>query len=255
MSLIQKIIDLSLTLTYPFLYFGQWGKKQVIYSINGAKFKIRTWTSDKTITNEIFKREAYTFNNEFKIKPGDIVLDIGGHIGVFVVLAARTAKKVLVYEPLKENYDLLNENIKLNTLNNVKSFNVAVSDKAGTVTFFPEKGNVGGSSLYGKNLSKKIKVPATTLQKIFLDNKLKRINFLKLDAEGAEYNILLNAPKPLLKKIDRIVLEFHDYLEHQNHRYHELIRMLEASGFNVQISQSYVEKFLKTGKLKAIRHS
>jgi len=252
MSLSQRIGNLILTATYPFLYFGEWTKDKVIYNIDGCIFKLRVWTSDKTVVWEVFKNKIYTDDENFKINSSDIILDIGGNIGAFSVFAARNAKKVYVYEALKENYDLLNENLKLNKLNNVKSFNLAVSDKVGKEEFFIEKGNIGGSSFYKKSYSiRKVKVFTTTLKKIFFDNHLKKINFLKMDVEGAEYKILLNASPALLKKIDKIVLEFHDNLSY-GHNYNDLKELLENNGFDVCVSIiPFLGKIFKTGIIKA----
>jgi len=253
MSFQQWLESFGLKLTYPFTYFGQWSKKRVIYNINNCKFILRVWTSDKNTVWDVFKFKEYSPDKSFKIKPSDIVLDIGGNIGAFTVFAARTAKKVYVYEPLKENYDLLNENVKLNGLNNVKSFNFAVSDRVGKEEFFIGKGNIGGSSLYEKSYSnKKIEVHSVTLKKVFSDNNIKRINFLKLDAEGAEYKILLNAPKALLKRIDKIILEFHDNIPQHRHNYLDLKRLLEDNGFDVKIQTSFLlRKLYNLGRLSA----
>jgi len=255
MQLSQKIIDAGLKFVYPFIYFGQWNKDKIIYHIDNCKFKVRVGTSDKIAIWEIFNKKEYTDENNFKIKSSDIVVDIGGHIGAFTVFAAKQAKQVYAYEALKGNYDLLNENIELNNLKNVRSFNVAVSDKIGEEEFFIAKGNVGGSSLYKTTYSKhKIKVPTITLKEIFSANNLERINFLKIDAEGAEYKILLNTPKSLLCKIDKIALEFHDNIREHGHNYKELIKLFKDNSFYVNVPTSFLIRILfKLGRIKAIR--
>lgn len=255
MSWSQRIVNFGLKLAYPVVYFGKWDKDKIIYDVGSCRFKVRVGTSDKIAVWEIFKKKEYRDDKDFKIKSSDIVVDIGGHIGSFAVFAAKQAKQVYVYEAMKENYDLLNKNVKLNNLKNVKTFNVAVSDKVGEEDFFVAKENAGGSSLYQKTYSrKKIKVPTTTLQEIFTKNNLKKINFLKLDAEGAEYKILLNAPSSLLKKIDKIVLEFHDNIKEHGHTYHDLVNLLEDNGFRVDVPTPFlIKKLIQIGRLEAIQ--
>jgi FkbM family methyltransferase len=256
MTLTKRIINSLLAISYPFSYFGQWNRDQVIYDVHGAKFKVRVWTSDKFVVDEVFKQKTYTSDRRFQIGSQDTVIDIGGHIGAFTVFAARTAKQVLVYEPFKQNYDLLLENLELNGLTNVCPFNVAVSDTIGTTSFFPEKGNFGAGGLYGnRQSSEKVDVPTTTLEEILSVNQLARVEFLKLDAEGAEYNILLNASANVLSRIDRIALEFHDFLNLGSHNYRELVRLLEANGFDTSISRPPFGELYKMGTLRAIRHT
>jgi len=249
-----KILDFGLRLTYPFVYFGQWGKKTIICPINNfAKFKVRVWTSDKFILWEVWKKKEYT-NDYFDIGPFDIVVDIGAHIGAFTVYAAKKAihGKIYAYEAYKENYGLLIENIKLNKLKNVVPFSVAVLDKSGIHEFFIGEKNIAGSSLYENTWGKKsVKVDTLSFKDIFAKNKLKKVNFLKMDVEGAEYNIILNSPPKLLKKIDKIALEFHDNLPH-GHNYKELIAYLQKNGFHVKVSAPFIfREFFKTGILKA----
>lgn len=255
MSLAEKFVKMMIPITYPFIYLGEWNKDKVIKNVDGCKVKLRVWTSDKYVLWEIFNKKVYTSDNDFKIKPSDIVVDIGGHMGAFSVLTAKKAKQVYVYEALKDNYDLLNENIKLNNLNNVKSFNLAVSDRVGQESFFLGGRNFTVNSLYRTGYScKQIEVSTTNLEKVFSDNNLKRISFLKIDVEGAEYKILMNTPPEILKNIDRIVLEFHESVEN-GHSYKELVSLLEKSGFEVSILPvSYLDrKLFKIGLLKAIR--
>lgn len=258
MVLSQKIGSFGLKLIYPFAYFGQWGKKTVLYEVNKSTiFRVRTWTSDKIIVWDIWKKKQYT-DEKFKILPSDIVVDIGAHIGIFAVYAGKIANrgKVYAYEPYLENYNLLVENLKLNNLTNVQLFDVAVSDRKEEVEFFIEDGNVGGNSLYENVCSeRKTKVSTITLEDIFISNKLKKIDFLKIDTEGAEYNILLNSPSKILRKIDRIVIEFHDAVPHgYNHRH--LKSYLEKNDFDVRIASPFiVGELFKTGIIKANHHA
>ena len=258
MKILQKlsprILNLGLRLIYPFIYFGQWNKKTTIFPVNNfTKFKIRSWTSDKFILWAVWKKKEY-ISNDFDVDSSDTVVDIGAHIGAFSVYAAKKANrgKIYAYEACKENYALLIENIKLNKLKNITSFNVAVLDKPGVLDFFVGAKNTGGSSLF-KNAwtNKKTTVSAISLEDVFVKNRLKKINFLKMDVEGAEYKIILNSSPELLKKIDKIALEFHDDLPHE-HNYKELIAYLQKSGFRTEINTSlFFRKFFKMGILKA----
>jgi len=81
------------------------------------------------------------------------------------------------------------------------------------------KSNNGGASFYKDKLLKEEKispkrfriVKCISLKELFIKKKLNNINLLKLDCEGAEYDILFNTPERYLNKIEKIILEFHDF--------------------------------------------
>ena len=253
----SKIFDFGLKTVYAFIYFGQWNKKTIIYRVSDfVNFKIRVWTSDKLILWEVWKQREHT-NDSFDIGSSDVVIDVGAHTGAFSIYAAKKAVhgKVYAHEAYKENYELLIENIRLNDLKNIVPFNVAVLSKPGIMDFFIGEKNTSASSIFKNRWAKKnVKVNAISLEDVFANNKLKKINFLKIDAEGAEYDIILNAPPGLLKKVDKISLEFHDNFPH-GHNYKEMVECLEKNGFNVEVNTSlFFKRFFKMGLLKAWRN-
>ena len=253
MAIRQQIINKTLALTYPLFYFGHWFDKEMNCEVDGAKFRTRVWTSDRQVLSEVVGGKSYTSGSEFQINDEDDVIDVGGNIGAFTVFAAKKARQVFVYEALKENYRLLMANIRLNELTNVRAYNLAVAGRVGEIEFYPENWNFGGSTIYGNSHSRsKITVPTTTLEEIFEVNKLKRVSFVKIDAEGSEYNILLNASASTLGRVERIVLEYHDFLN-LNHNYKELVRKLEASGFDTRAPQSIISRLFKIGMIRAVR--
>lgn len=255
MRLSILLFNLGVRFISPLFYLGDWGKKTIIYQIkNKTKFKLRVNTFDKFAIWEIWKTNEY-FGPEFGIKKYDIVVDIGAHIGVFAVYAAKNVSKgkVFAYEPNKENYNILLKNKSLNNLNNIFPFNLAISDKKGKLDLFISKLSNATHSIYEADSKKKTKVEAITLKDIFAMNKLKRINYLKIDAEGAEYNILLNTPAKIIKKIDKIVLEYHDYF-FRDYNYINLKKYLEDNGFKVKVCGNIIfRRIFKFGVIKAIR--
>lgn len=176
------------------------------YHISDFIFFVRQRSSDIPILKEVIRDDNY--KTEKFIKGGDVVVDIGGHIGSFSVLAGSRGASVLTYEPVKRNFKLLKKNIEINGFNNV-IFNMAVTDKEETRKIYVRDFNFGGSNLYTEHLNSDFyeDVQCTTLDKIFEDNHLDHIDFLKLDCEGAELEILESTTK--LKDINVIALEYH----------------------------------------------
>ena len=153
-------------------------------SINGIHEKI--------ITN-LIKKEIHS---------GDVVLDIGAHIGYYTLQFANlvgSTGKVYAFEPEPKNFELLKKNVQINKHDNVVLIQKIVSDKVGIVEFFISKFDSIGNKLFKSDESgSSIKVGSTTLDEYFKDLK-KKIDFIKMDIQGGEGKATLGM-KNLLKE-------------------------------------------------------
>ena len=144
------------------------------------------------------------------IMEGDVVFDIGANIGAFTVPFAKKVGKlgeVYAFEPQKVIYDLLQDNVNKNNLSNTRIFNVGVGEKEEELELndidYSKVGNFGGvsfkyeSSSFTKNIkNKKYKVKLTNLDKLI---EIKKCNFIKMDVELMELDILKGGRKFLKK--------------------------------------------------------
>lgn len=142
------------------------------------------------------------------LKSDDVFVDVGANIGCHTLIAAKICKKVIAIEPEPNVRKRLIENIKLNNLKNVEVYDYAISDYIGKTTFYPpdvNNPNKGVGSLYYKNGLKQdgIKIKVTTLDKL-LENESK-IDFIKIDVEGANKEVIFGA-KNIIKKFNPLVL-------------------------------------------------
>lgn len=221
-------------------YFGKIKNKYVFYKLrNGLIYKLRGGSTDRFIINEVWIHKSYNPKG-FEIKPNDIVVDIGAHAGIFTILASYFAKQGQVYafEPFKENYNLLLENINLNKAKNIQAFNKAVSDISGKLKFYVSTSkNKGQNSMYKLGESQK----EVSVEKISFKDFIKtipKIDFLKIDCEGAEYEILFSLSKKELQKVKKISMEFHNYGKNKGD---DLARFLQINSFKI--------KLIKDGKM------
>lgn len=159
---------------------------------------------------EIFINKSY-FNEKVKIEKDDIVVDIGANIGIFSMFAEfATTKKVICYEAEKENYESLTKNVCKYT----ETYNMIVSNTNGKQKLYLDE-YAGGHAIYHTNNINNTRttnyqiVESITLDKII--KKLGKIDFLKIDVEGAEREIFTSVKEETLKKIKKISLEFHPY--------------------------------------------
>ena len=238
------------------LFHLRWiGEKTFIQQFGGdTKMKMRVNTYDRLAVHEVWGFEEYKDDN-FIINPTDVIIDIGAHIGSFSVWAARQAPQghVYAYEPNDENFFFLEENKNLNNLANLEIFKLAVSEKDGKASFFNSDHLSMSHSFFETNVENSTTVRTVSLAGILEANKIQHVDYLKIDAEGAEYLILLNAQPEVLNKVDKILLEYHDYLDH-GHHYLDIVKYLEDNGFQVEIARSFLFRYIfKQGFIKAVK--
>jgi FkbM family methyltransferase len=124
------------------------------------------------------------------IEDGYNVLDIGGNYGWYAMRIAKEKPKshIFSFEPIPGTFNFLNENIKLNTLNNIKTFNFGLSDAEGSFIFYFDSNLSVNASL--ANVSEKSGIENITCSVKKLDDFVKEqnihVDFMKCDVEGAE---------------------------------------------------------------------
>ncbi|MFA5746646.1 MAG: FkbM family methyltransferase [Candidatus Paceibacterota bacterium] len=222
-------------------YLGLVKGDHLIYEMkSGAKYDTRIGKGDRGIISEIWGYKIYTPKG-FEIKENDLVVDIGAQIGVFSIFAAQYAKKGRIYsfEPVPENFRMLEKNKELNHIGNILPLNLAVADKKGERDIYLASGNAGGHSFFSDDKGVErgedmVKVKTVSLEDFMKENDIFKIDFLKIDCEGAEYEILFGCPKEIFEKIGKISMEYHDIDGNRNSA--KLKEFLESQGFAVSIS-------------------
>tara|TARA_Y100001936_G_scaffold187757_1_gene185813 strand:- start:3749 stop:4651 length:903 start_codon:yes stop_codon:yes gene_type:complete len=155
-------------------------------------------THEKTVINLV--------KNE--IKKGDVVIDIGAHIGYYTVLFAKLVGpegKVFAFEASPKNFEILKKNVDMNGYKNVVCNNKAVSDKNGKLTLYMTGRTSTENFLFkpenftdSTTIKNTVEIESITLDDYFTDFKDK-INFLKMDISGAEPRVI-KGMKSLLEK-------------------------------------------------------
>jgi FkbM family methyltransferase len=168
---------------------------------------------------------------------GPAVIDIGANIGAFTLLAARTAgTRVFAYEPVSSTFAQLQRNIERNGLGDrVTAYRLGVTGAAEERRIALSPHGSPFNSLYGATADGDAAetVRTTTLADVFADNDLDFCDTLKLDCEGAEFEILYAAPADVLSRIGMILLEYHEQ-DRPGHRWADLSAHLRRHGFRVE---------------------
>lgn len=226
-------------LVFSIFYLRHQGKSTAVIKVDEAtQFRVRVNTSDALMIWEIWKAKVYD-DVRIPIYAGNVVVDIGAHIGAFAVRAARLAQggQVYAYEASPKNFALLTENRKINNLGNVYIENSAVSNQRGMMPFYTPSDNCILGSLLQNTSSFIETVPTKTLSDIIAEHAITQIDFLKVDVEGAEFDILFANPEETLSKTRQIAMEFHEF-KGDKRSYHDLVNLLSTHGFKVVVEKA-----------------
>lgn len=199
----------------------------------------------RSMFSKIFESECYLPSPEFRIRPNDTVLDIGANVGLFaswVTLNVPSAR-VLAFEAASDNFLALAENIRNNHFTTISAYHYAVSDgRRDHVTLY--RGFHGGIHSIRREYRnwnpskgdqrKTERVRSITLERIFRRFKIQQVDLLKLDCEGAEYEILLSTPHRILSRIRKLIGEYHD-LDKKRHG-QVLKKFLRRNGFQTKFT-------------------
>jgi FkbM family methyltransferase len=188
----------------------------------------------------------------FLPKQGDIVVDIGAHMGRYTIIGAKRVGaqgKVVAIEAHPGNFEMLNRNIKLNQLTNVIPLNYAVYSKETKIKLYlPEVES--GYTIYNTIMSNRartedkfVEVNANTLDYILQSKGITDVNWIKIDVEGAEFEVLKGASNVLSKSKDiALLIEVHGL-----DNYRPILEFVSSYNFKIEF-----EKSNKTGDWRHI---
>ncbi len=201
---------------------------------DGLRFRVRTrmeaWLLKETCLDGDYERDA-------PLEDGWTIVDVGAATGDFAVHAAARCPRGVVhaFEPLPEAFGRLEEHLRVNGVGNVRAEAQAIAAREGHLALYTVTGLSGQHRTAGDGsvaAGRPVAVRATTLSRVFERHGIARCDLLKLDCEGAEFEILLSAPDDLLARIARIVLEYHDHVTAHTHE--DLAARLAERGFRVR---------------------
>ena len=178
------------------------------------------------------------------VSPGDVFLDLGANIGYFSLLVASNSPstKIISFEPVKDLFQNMNDNISLNNIKNISTINAAVGEINGEKELFVSASdNLGMSSFrQPENYSgKKEKIKVVTIDDWYKTSGLSKIDIIKLDIEGSELAALKGMKEVLQTQKPVLIVEINP----------ETLSMfnLQPSDIYVYLNQFNFEGFLISG--------
>ena len=181
---------------------------------------------------DIFENEIYKFAAS---SDRPLIIDCGSNIGISVLYYKMLYphSTVIAYEPDKKNFQLLSKNIADNNLQQVSLHEAAVWVENGEIKFASNAAE--GSSITMTNEGSNVVVVAAVRLADVL-NKYEKIDFLKLDIEGAEDKVVADCGS-LLSRIENLFLEYHGTIQ-ETEKLTIILRTLNDCGFNVYLNNA-----------------
>lgn len=185
----------------------------------GMTLHYRPGSSDPwAIYNHLMKpreRDEYAPPKEFPLERGSVktVLDIGANVGVTALYFSLIFPNARIYafEPAPDNFAVLAKNVA--NCDRIRAFNFALGAQDATLELYASDNpiNFGGYSLHaaGSDTSKRVSIPVRHVASVLAELSLSSVDVIKVDTEGAEWDILTAFPEAVLRTASYITGELH----------------------------------------------
>ena len=202
-------------------YLRKLGKKNIINGQNFVGLLNDRISIDTLVRGDHENEVKRLLVKNFLSKKRNVALDIGAHIGSYTGMLSLYFNKVYAFEPNKTSFELLKINTRKN--NNVKIFNLFLSNKNLKVKL--ETNALDSGNTFKSKFGKEIVRGVNSMQ-FFNKKKIRKIDFIKIDTEGHEFEILKNM-HTLIKKYKPIIqIEILDS-EYSKNNYPKTIKYLK----------------------------
>jgi FkbM family methyltransferase len=193
------------------------GPRPVGVRLGTAKFWIRPRSED---LRYVLPANKPFVDRHFHPKPGETVVDVGAHIGQFSVRAGIAGASVVAIEPNPSTFATLTANLELNRIENARPMNVALGAAPGSAQLHSLIGYEGFDSLdsewtasFPRLPAREYTVPVTTLDRVVTDLSISEIDWLLVDVEGTECDVLRGGEESLRHSSNVIVEVSGDHLD------------------------------------------
>lgn len=229
---IFSLIKIVFQLKNPLVLFGYLIKKPVRLDFKNGMSLSTNQLLDAVIVKETILDDDYRLS---LIKVMKSIIDVGAGLGDFSLLAAKKfpQAQILAFEPNPDQYKLLKENIRINNIKNIKTFNFALGTKK-NYHLYLSAFNVHASTLKNDKSKNRIKVTGKRLNEFINES----IDLLKLDCEGAELDILKSISNNKMGLIKRIIIEYHNNIIQNEDK--KILTILKKWPYKIIIKKNFL---------------
>lgn len=228
---VVPVVDNWLAFLFRILlsYFGLMRGDLTVRLNSGTVVNCRNNTESWLPIYEVFVQDVYHLNDRTEKAEAVLnVVDIGGHVGAFTLAIAERFQKasVYVYEPSPAAYACLKKNVLANQVGKrVRTVEAAVAMKSGRAIFHEAGDASCGSSLFP--LAKSVVTPVDVMSfDDVIRNVAARVDILKIDCEGGEYDIVLQSDDSTWRDVGSVLVEYHPMGAYSFHTIEERLNQL-----------------------------
>ena len=208
-------------------------------SFQNVKFElhIEDWIQQNIYFLGAYERAELNLLNRL-LSEESVFVDIGANFGLYSLVASQkitNSGKVICFEPFPKNYAALKKNISLNSKSNIISENIALGDKKDELSLYyqPNEKNLGIVSANFMENSKTIEVDVMSLDEYVNENGIDKIDFIKIDVEGFENQVIVGMKKTLELFSPMILIEIFDEgsINSNHHNDHDYLTRIGYSKY------------------------
>ncbi len=210
---------------------------EIVLDLPGASLLVRPGTTDDVYLREMFFEDSYGLKSMPALES---VLDLGGNVGYFSCAAFPKSKRLITVEASAALHRQATKNLVRNGGRAEDVLHRAVAGTSGQeVTLHVAPKNTGAATIRA-DLTEKRHLESERVTTIDLADLLARlgtprVSLVKCDIEGAEFDVILQTPKQVLQRIDRLVMEVHLRSDEHRELRQQMRARLEDAGLRIAV--------------------
>lgn len=207
------------------------------FKLDDTTFKIFLNPNNGTVDYDIFANRSFEGDIlkllRSELCKDDVFLDIGANIGQHSLYASHFCKHVYSFEPITRIYNQFTRSIFVNDILNISPYNYALGKAKEIIPIWSTPLNMGASSLlYSKDKTLEQNIKVLRLDDVYESLGIERVDIMKIDVEGYEYNVLLGAEGLIAKFKPKILIEFIEYNNEDTGKRQEIYELLKRNGYH-----------------------
>lgn len=218
----------------------------IVIKIDGIEYALLDFESFEIVSSVCAQFENF-MPMWLKPRRGEVLVDIGAHIGKYTLTAAKVVGNegmVIAIEPHPVNYQTLQRNIRLNKLKNAMALNLAAWNADCELKLFT--GDVAGhhSAKVNRRLGW-VKVKAKVMDHVLKELRLGRVDWIKIDVEGAECEVLCGLEETISKYKPKIIIEvFYKNVHARTQNVDDMKRFMEEHAYGLIRISPFFEEYV-----------
>ncbi|HEY0057038.1 MAG TPA: FkbM family methyltransferase [Pedobacter sp.] len=234
-----------------------WRKPLLLELKQGGSFFVRKFMT-LYIYKEIFIDKCY--DNPVLSGLDPVIVDIGANTGLFAIRMKQLypESQIFCFEPNELNFEQLSINVQASKMSFIKPFQFGVGGRSRKEKLYTHKHNLGGHSIIQSeaNSDEYTEIEIVAISEVFENLNIDKCDLLKIDCEGAEYEIIKSINRELAMRIEKIIFEptasVYDVNELLEHLTNVGFVMIDNEGLYIAVKPESVNEIIMPQPVKLV---